>query len=276
MTLLMLITPLINVYALSLSENNVTIESGSNKAVELYANSEQDIISVTFTMVYSTYDIPASFEPAGGFNDTNPNGITHEVIFDEAKNGKIKIGNVNINVVQYPTDTVGTINIHTATAKTTDGTTINLDAQNINVKVGKEEEPVKEEPKSVLLKKIESKLVKVELKEKVFEYNIEIDSNVEELDIKAIPEDENAKVEISTQKIKDIKDNKIIITVKNGDNNEKKYTLNIKQKEKIDNDVTIDKSEFKGNNSYKGKWIIITIFLIIALMVSLILSRKGQ
>ena len=145
-----------------------------------------------------------------------------------------------------------------------------IDNQDINIKVGTPEPP-KEEKKSALLKQIESKLVKIELKDKVYEYTVNIPNTVTELDLKGIPEDENAKVEISTQKIKDLKDNKILITVKNG-NSEQKYTINVTINEIIDtNNELIDTTEFKENKSYKGKWIIISIFLIVTLMVSLIL-----
>lgn len=268
--LLLLIIPLINVSALSVSKNDLTIEKGGHESVELSTDTEKNIISVKFTLVYTTYDIPGNFSPAEGFNDTDPNGITHEIIFDKPQTGKIVIGSININVLSNAKVSAGTVNIHTATAKTTEGEVINLNNQNINIKIGT---PVKEEPKSALLSKIESKLVNIELTKDIFEYNITIDSNVKELDLKAVPKDENAKVEISTQKVEEIQDNKIIITVKNG-TEEKKYTINVTIKEKKDNKIVIDKNKFKEDKSYKGKWIIISIFLIVALMVSLILSRK--
>ena len=269
-TLLLLVFPFIKVNAISVTKNDLTIEKGGRETVELYTETESKIISVTFTMVYSTYDIPAYFAPAEGFNDTNPNGITHEIIFNEAKTGKITIGTITIDVVNNPKDLNGTVNVHTIKAKTADGNILTLKDQNINVKVGT---PVKEEPKSALLSKIESKLVNIELKKDVFEYTININKDVKELDLKGIPEDEKAKVEISTQKIEEIKDKKIIIIVKNGDE-EKKYTININIKEKNDNKIVIDKEEFKENTSYKGKWIIISIVLIIILMVTLVLSKK--
>ena len=176
-----------------------------------------------------------------------------------------------------PEVSAGTVNLHTAKAKTKDGETVNLNNQSINVKVGTPVEEPKEEPKSALLTKIESKIVNIELKENTYEYTVDIDSKVEELDLKGIAEDSDATVEITTQKIKELKDNKIIITVKNGDA-EKKYTINIVIKEdkkvKKDNEITIDNSKFEENKGYKGKWIFISIILIIILMVNLVLSRK--
>ena len=270
---LLLVVPFMKVRALSVSKNDLTIEKGGHDVVELYVNTEKEIISVNFTLVYTTYDIPGNFTPASAFNDANPNSINHEIIFDSAKSGKITLGSINIEVLNNANDTAGTINIHTAKAKTTSGDMIDLDSQTINIKVGT---PVKEEPKSALLSKIESKIVDIVLKKDTYEYAIEIDDKVTELDLKAIPEDENAKVEISNQKIKDLEDNKIIITVKNG-NEEKKYTIKVDVKEsekKKDNKIVIDTKIFTENTDYQSKWVIISIFLVITLMVSLVLSRK--
>ena len=272
--LFLLLITFSKVNALELSKSDLTIEKGSNDSVELYANVEKDVISVTFTLVYSTYDIPANFAPAAGVTDTNPNGITHEVVFNEAKSGKILLGNVNINVVSNPKDTVGTVNIHTASAKDTNGETISLNAKNINIKVGTPVEEPKEEPKEVdknLLDKIESNIVNIKLKKDTFDYSVSIKDDVLELDLKPIAKDESTTIDISTQKISELENNTIVITAKNSDV-EQKYNIKVNIKDK--NEVTVDKTEFKDDKSYKGKWIVVSIVLIVALLISMLFSRK--
>lgn len=267
------------VNALEVSKSDVTIEKGGSENVQLFANVNEDIISVTFTLVFSTYDIPAGFTPASGASDTNPNGITHTIVFNEAKSGKVLLGTVNVSAKYNATDVVGTVNIHTASAKKTNEDVINLNAQNINIKIGTpqvepKQDDKKEEPKEVdknLLDKIESKLVKLELKKDVFDYSIMIEDDIEELDLKPIAKDEKTKIEISNQKIKELKDGKIIITAKNGDT-EQIYNINVTTKK--DEPVVIDKEEFEADKSYKGKWIVVSILLIIALLISMIFSRK--
>ena len=264
---------IIKVDALEVSKSNITIEKGGSDNIELYANVNEDIVSVTFTMVYSTYDIPAGFTASAGASDTNPNGITHTVIFDEVKTGKVLVGTININVVNYPSDTVGSVNIHTASAKTTSDSTINLNAQNINITVGTPVETPKEEPKEVdknLLDRIDSKLVKITLKKDVFDYTVKVDETVLELDLKPVAKDESTKIDIGSQKISELKDGKIVITTKNGDT-EQVYNIKVETKEDA---ITIDKEEFKEDKSYKGKWIIVTIVLIVALLLSMLLNRK--
>ena len=272
-----------HVYALEVSKSDLTIEKGGSDTIELYANTESEITSVTFTLVFSTYDIPANFSATSGATDTNPNGITHTIKFDEAKSGKVLLGTIQVSVKSNASDSVGTVNIHTASAKTTEDETVSLNARNINIKVGtpqpepKQEEPKTEpttKPKEVdknLLDKIESKIVKIELKKDVFDYNVNISDDVEELDLKPIAKSEDTKIEISTQKISELKDKKIVITAKNGDTTQ---IYNIKVNKKQIEQITVDNEKFKSDKSYKGKWIIVSIVLIVALIISMLFSKK--
>ena len=277
-----------HVDALSVSKNNLTIEKGGSDKVELYANSDKEITRVEFTLIYMSNDVPAYYSVGSGLSDSNPNGIKHNISLGEAKSGKILLGTVNINVKNNPEGRGGSINIHSAKGYTSDEEEVSLNSQSINVTIGtpvnNQEEVKKEEPKEEkkeeeekkeidknLLDKIESKLVKIELKKDVFEYKVVIDEDIKELDLKAIPKDEKTKVEISTQKIDEIKDNKIIITASNEDIKQE-YVIYLSLNKEIE--VTVDKSEFKENGSYKGKWIIASIVLIVILMVGLVLTKK--
>ena len=286
-----------NVKALSVSKNEITIEKGTNDSVELYANVEANVTSVSFDMTYTTYDVPADFSASGGISDSNPGGPSHIITFSEAKTGSILLGTINIRVKDTAVVTAGVINITNGKATDVDGNTINLNMQSITVKVGipvvnntqeetttveetkeekkeepKKEEEVKKEIDKNMLDKIESKIVKINLRKNVFEYTVSVSENVEELDLKPIAKDEDSKIEISTQKIKDIKDNKIIISVTNGDVKQD-YIINIKIKKAI-KEVTIDKSEFVENSNYKSKWIIIIITLVIIFLASILLTKK--
>ena len=133
-----LLIPIGSVSALTVSENNIKIPASGSKSIELSTSSEETLTSVEFTLVYTTYDIPANFIVNSSYTDSNPNGIKHKVIFPEPISGKIILGNVNINVVNNPKDTAGTINIHSAVGYTKTGETINLNAQNINIIIGEE------------------------------------------------------------------------------------------------------------------------------------------
>ncbi len=280
LTVFLLFTTFSHVYALEVSKSDLTIEKGGSEKIELYANSESELSSVTFTLVYSTYDIPASFYVVSGASDSNPNGITHTISFDEAKSGKILLGTIEISVKRNASDTVGSVNIHTASGKTAEGETVNLNNRNINIKVGaSQEEPttttttttkaVTEIDKN-LLEKIDSKIVKITLKKDQFDYTVKVNETIDELDLKPIAKDKDTKIEISSQKLSELKDNKITITAKNGEI-EQVYNITINTKEDV---IVIDKEEFNEDKSYKGKWIVVSIVLVVALLLSMLFNRK--
>ena len=273
--LLIVILPL-DVKALSLDKNDITLAKGTNKNIDLYANVDTEVSEISFTLTYTTYDIPAYLNLETGLTDTNPNGITHKIIFSNPVSGKIKLGSVKVDIVSNPKVNTGAININSASATTINGTRVNLNAQTLNVTIG---EPTLEPPiekKTNLLDKIESKIVKIDLQKDVYEYTVKIKEDVKELDLKAIAKDEKYKVEISSQKVFELKDGKIIITVKDGENKEE-YIIKVeveKEVEKETKDIEVDEEEFKSSYKYKGKWITLIIIMSVVLVVGLFLTKK--
>lgn len=278
-----------NAKALSVSESNLSIKAKENKIIELYANTEEEIKEVRFTLVYTSYDIPGYFNIESGLNNTGT-GNNHKIVFPQPVSGKIKLGTVKINVVDSPKVTASTINIHSAKAITSEGTELALKNQIVNVTIEKkqndnttteEDKPVvtekdtnkteNVEKKEQLLEKIESSIVNINLEENVYEYSVKIKEDVEELDLKPITKDEKYKVEISTQKIAELENNQIIITVKNGEIKEE-YKININ----IAKNVEIDTETFKPTFKYKGKWTIFTIVFSVVLFVGVILIKKQK
>lgn len=272
--LLMILLP-VNVYALYIdNKNELTIESGKNETINLTTNVDYEVKEIKFTLVYTTYDIPAYFNVASGLTDSNPNGIVHKISFNEPVSGEIDLGTISVKVVNYPTVNNGTITLHSASATTTDGEVITLKSQTINVNIGTKQEKV-EEVKKVetknMLDKIESDIVKINIKEDVYEYTVKIKDSIKELDLKPIAKDSNYKVEISNQKIDEIKDNKITIKVSNEDVSEE-YIINIKQIKS--EEVKIDKEESNTEYKYKGKWVVMIIILSVVLFIGIVLMKK--
>lgn len=298
--LTLILLPL-NVKALSVSESNIIIDKGNSKTVDLYAEVDTEVTEISFTMVYTSYDVPASFSAETGLNE-QLSGNTHTIILATPTSGKIKLGTVKINAINNPTGTAGTINIHGAKATDVEGQNITLDTKIIDVTIKKEEiteetpdtpdntapnvqeetPQIKEEPKKEikdekeeetqklnLLEKIESSKVNIKLKDGVYEYTVKIKEDVKELDLKPIVKDEKYKVEITSQKINELKNNQIIITVK-----DEKITEEYKINVKIAKNVEIDDTKFKTTYKYKGKWITTIIVLSIVLLSGLLLTKK--
>lgn len=279
------------VLALTVSENNIEIPKSDRKSIELSTNSEEMLTSVEFTLIYTTYDIPASFIVNPNYTDSNPNGIKHKIIFSEPINGNIILGNININVVDDPKDNAGTVNIHSAIGYTESGETINLTSQNINVtvlnnretntetnEIEKPKEDKHEETKEFdknVLKEIKSDLVKINIQKDIFEYTITINNDIEKLDLEPIAINESYKVEISNQEIATLEDNKINITITDNKGNKIDYIIKVNVLKDI-SDVEIDDSDFKEKNTYKGKWIILVIIFSTILLFGLILTRKKK
>lgn len=279
------------VLALTVSENNIEIPKSDRKSIELSTNSEEMLTSVEFTLVYTTYDIPASFIVNPNYTDSNPNGIKHKIIFSEPINGNIILGNININVVDNPKDNTGTVNIHSAIGYTESGETINLTSQNINVtvlnnretntetnEIEKPKEDKHEETKEFdknVLKEIKSDLVKINIQKDIFEYTITINNDIEKLDLEPIAINESYKVEISNQEIATLEDNKINITITDDKGNKIDYIIKVNILKDI-SDVEIDNTNYKEKNTYKGKWIILVIIFSTILLFGLILTRKKK
>lgn len=264
------------VFALTVSDSNITMSPGTSKEVELSTTTEVEVSRVEFTLVYSTYDVPANFVVNNIYTDGNPNGIKHIVNFDTPASGTIKLGTVKINTVNSPRETTGTINIHSAKAITTTGETINLNSQNINVTIGEpKDEPANDDYDKNLLKEIKSNKVRIELVKDTFDYEITIDKDLEELDLEPIAINDKYKVTTSTQKISDLEDNKITITVEDNDNHIVTYNIKVNILKDIKN-ATIDKNTYKEKNTYQGKWLLAIIFFGIVLFVSLIFTKKGK
>ena len=182
--LLVIVFP-IQVKALTVSKNNITVEKGGGTTIDLHANVDTQITEVSFTLVYTSYDVPAYFNIESGLKD-EASGINHKIVFSVPVTGKIKLGTIKINSVNNPKVTVGSVNIHTAKAVTTTGETINLDSQIINVTINKTEEApstempvVNTEKNKNLLEKIESEVVKIELKDDIYEYTVKVKEEIE-------------------------------------------------------------------------------------------------
>lgn len=276
--LLLVVALPINVKALSVDKNSLTIEKGNSENINLSTQIDKEITEIQFTLVYTSYDVPAYFNVEPGLTDSNPNGIVHKISFPTPISGNIKLGTIRIDVVNNPKITVGTVNIHSAKATTITGETINLDAQTINATIGTPVETKNEtddekevEQKKNLLEKIESEIVNIELKENTYEYKVKIKEDIEELDLKAITKNENYKVEISNQKIAELKDNQIIITVSDGDYKEE-YKITV-SKINIE-EIEVDDEEFQSTYKYKGKWVVLIIILSIVLFIGLVLTKK--
>lgn len=276
------LVPTLKVKALCVDENNLTIANGENKSFDLYVDVEQKITDISFNFVYSTFDIPASLNVDSAYT-SNINGIKYAIKFDSSISGKVKLGKINVNVDDDADELTGEINLNTVVATLENGTKINLNSQTIVVTVGEDNTPIletsedekqdeyskkelKNEEKKHLLKEIKSNIVDIKLKDNVFEYNVFVKESENILDLQPIAINKDYKIDITTQKISELKDGKILITVSNDDIKEI-YTINIEQ-------IKIDTQKSKIKKEYKSSWIGAIIGSVIVMVIGVILARK--
>ncbi|MBR3162064.1 MAG: hypothetical protein IKF19_04970 [Bacilli bacterium] len=262
--LMLLIIPVNSIDALSLSKNEVTLSNGGSEKIELYATSDVSLKRVDFNLVYSTYDIVGDFIVNSKYKDTVSSGTKHSIVFDKEENGKILLGVINVKTSDKGVN--GIISLNNAIGVTSTNREIGLNSQMINITVGDTESTTS----GRLIKSINSNIVKIELKDNIYKYDVDISNKINVLDLKPIPYNEECKIVVSSQILKEINDNKIVIKASLGDV-EEEYIINLNIKKTVEEDDEADDEVFIPDNSYKKKWIVIIGGLIFLLLVDLIM-----
>lgn len=259
------------VSALSVDSTELTVAKGEKATVNVYADLKEETTKVSFSLVYTTYDVPATFKAEEGIT-LNTNTTKNTLTFSEAQKGQVKLGTIEISILKSAKANKGTIRLNSATATSKSGNISKLDPVELTVTIGTSTNNSASVKESNLLKGITSKIVNIDLKDNVYTYEVNVKEDVKELDLVAVPKDEKSKVVISSQKISELKDGKIVINVTSPSNTKEEYTVKVNVLKT--NKVEIDKEEFKADSSYKGKWVVVIIVSVVALLFGFALSKK--
>lgn len=259
------------VSALSVDSTELTVAKGEKSTVNVYADLKEETTKVSFSLVYTTYDVPATFKAEEGIT-LKTNKTKNTLTFSEAQKGQVKLGTIEISILKSAKANKGTIRLNSATATSKSGNISKLDPVELTVTIGTSTNNSTSVKESNLLKGITSKIVNIDLKDNVYTYEVNVKEDVKELDLVAVPKDEKSKVVISSQKVSELKDGKIIINVTSPSNTKEEYTVkvNVLKTDKVE----IDKEEFKADSSYKGKWVVVIIVSVVALLFGFTLSKK--
>lgn len=259
------------VSALSVDNTELTVAKGEKSTVNVYADLKEETTKVSFSLVYTTYDVPATFKAEEGIT-LKTNTTKNTLTFSEAQKGQVKLGTIEISILKSAKANKGTIRLNSATATSKSGNISKLDPVELTVTIGTSTNNSTSVKESNLLKEITSKIVNIDLKDNVYTYEVNVKEDVKELDLVAVPKDEKSKVVISSQKISELKDGKITINVTSPSNTKEEYTVKVNVLKT--NKVEIDKEEFKADSSYKGKWVVVIIVSVVALLFGFTLSKK--
>ena len=259
------------VSALSVDSTELTVAKGEKSTVNVYADLKEETTKVSFSLVYTTYDVPATFKAEEGIT-LKTNKTKNTLTFSEAQKGQVKLGTIEISILKSAKANKGTIRLNSATATSKSGNISKLDPVELTVTIGTSTNNSTSVKESNLLKGITSKIVNIDLKDNVYTYEVNVKEDVKELDLVAVPKDEKSKVVISSQKVSELKDGKITINVTSPSNTKEEYTVkvNVLKTDKVE----IDKEEFKADSSYKRKWVVVIIVSVVALLFGFTLSKK--
>lgn len=137
---------------------------------------------------------------------------------------------------------------------------------------------IKEDIKSNYLKNLSSAIAPFDFNKEKFEYEVEVDDNVKKFDLVAIPEDENAMVNISSQKL-DKRKNIINVRVSRETLLDKTYKVTVIKKTNEDISKKIvrnSKGDKKNSLTVKKKWISIIFVLVSVFIVNLFFLKKWK
>lgn len=257
-----------NVKAMTLDTYDLKINKGEIKYVDVYENIDANVNTIDFSLIYTTYDIVGEFNPTESFTDNIISGTRHSLKLNNAISGNVKIGTIKITASANPKTLNGIIKINNIPINVTINETYIPD----EVTPIDQNQNIEEVIDYNLLESINSDIVAIELKKDVFEYTIEINQDIKELDLKPILKDDSFIVDISSQKISNLKDNKIIIKVSN-EEIEKEYIINVKINEEKQDIIMNDDANNSFITMYKRK-IVMTIMLLSIIMIAGIIVYK--
>lgn len=251
--------------------DNLKIAPSNTKEVDVYIESDNDFSNVKLNFITtSNYINFYSIEYNDIFTRTVEANLTNLTSKTKVKSGT-KIATVKLKASDSATiGTTGYIRVINASVD-------DVKIQNTSLLVSVSDD----KSSNNNLKAITSNLISIDFNKDITEYTYTIDNDIKKLDLKALPEDSSAKIDISDQTLK-TGENKIKITV-TAENNEKKiYTITVNKKAE---EKTINKTNKKNNNSdnkvakpNKSGFLILLVLLVTVLFFDLvwIKNRKNK
>ena len=248
-------------------EKEINIEPGGTYDVNIKVDSDNDFTEIDFDVITTLKQLKIDkVEISDKFTNKNTNGYSLKATTPQ-KSGTV-VAKVTLKADYKPTlNSSGLIKI--IDSELISDTKYSLDKDEISVNIMKS-------LKSNYLKSLSSEIVSFEFDKEKTEYEFEVDSSVKELDLVAIPEDESATVDISSQKLNKEK-NEITIKVSRDTLEDRVYKVTVIKK--VDKDLS--KMISKDTNSdkkkllrVKKKWIPIIFGLLSIFIVNIFFLKK--
>ena len=248
---------------------NISVAPGKTTEVGLFVESDKEFKNIKLNLITTSASINFySVEYNQVFTRSTSGSITVLSSNDSLKSGT-KIATVKLKASDNaPVSTTGYVRAVSATLDNS----ISLENAQVLVKVSNELS------NNTNLSSITSSLVNIDFNKETTNYEVEVESDVKELDLVATPEDKSSTAFVSSQVLKTGK-NTITITVKAANKEEKVYTITVDKKKDKENTVKSDSPKVhKEAKVDKKGWVIILLALLIVLGIDLvnIMHKKNK
>ncbi len=245
---------------------DVLINPGETKDLDVYIESDQDFTKLSLNFITTSSNI-------------NFYRITYNEVFNRTSNGSLtyltssspiesgtKVATVSIKASD--SSSIGTIGYIRA-INVTLGDDLKLENATSTIEVSNKPSD------NAYLKSITSNIVNIDFDSEIYEYEVEVSDDVDELDIKAAAVDEESKVEISDQTLTPGENKiEIIVTAPNG--NIKTYVIKVNKATLQPKDLNDSNENEKASDYSKSGFVLLLIVLVVVLLTDIVMIKKKK
>ncbi len=269
---------LVNVKALNkiyFDSDSLSIMPGETKEIGVFVDSDKSFTTLKMNVITTSNDINFADIIYNEHFTKTINGNSVVLTSKTALKSGTKIATINIKASDnIKFEETGYIKLNNLFLN-------NVQLDNVSLKV----EVLNEKVSNTYLKSITSDIIKIDFSKDTYDYEYEVSNDVKKLDLVAIAEDENSKINISDQNLK-VGKNIIKITVTSSDNDKKVYTLVINRKENTEekdevsdnnnDDVIVISDKLETKKPDKTGFTLLLVALVCILIVDLIVMKKNK
>ena len=254
------------------SSEEINIAPGKTKTVDVIVDSDEDFTSASFNVITtSSYVNFYSVDISDEFKRVDGKGYI--LTSDEPKKSGTKIASVTLKASDSASiGTTGLVRLINSTVTTSSKMELAINQVKVTVS--------NEKSSNNNLASMSSSIAEISFSKDTLEYNVTVPNDTSEFDLTVTAEDALATVNISNQQLKTNKTNiTVTVTAEDGSTKEYKVIVN-KEKKKTTTKAKENNSnkteETKNSDSYKPKWIVVLIGLLVVFVLDMLYMKKKK
>ena len=254
------------------SSEEINIAPGKTKTVDVIVDSDEDFTSASFNVITtSSYVNFYSVDISDEFKRVDGKGYI--LTSEEPKKSGTKIASVTLKASDSASiGTTGLIRLINSTVTTSSKMELAINQVKVTVS--------NEKSSNNNLASMSSSIAEISFSKDTLEYNVTVPNDTSEFDLTVTAEDALATVNISNQQLKTNKTNiTVTVTAEDGSTKEYKVIVN-KEKKKTTTKAKENNSnkteETKNSDSYKPKWIVVLIGLLVMFVLDMLYMKKKK